>query len=78
MTDEAKGKGRHVGGKIKEKAGEFLGDREMEREGELSQQQGRAEQDRDRAQEAERDARDREAAAELEKERLKRKPGTDL
>lgn len=56
MADEMKGKGTHLGGKVKEGLGEALGDREMEREGELEQMEGRAEQDEARAREKEREA----------------------
>ncbi len=69
MADEAAGKAEHVGGKMKEKAGELLGDREMEREGKLEQKKGRAEQDEARAQEKAREAREEKRRAELEKER---------
>lgn len=63
MTDEASGKGKHVGGKIKEGIGELLGDREIEREGRLDQAEGRAEQDQARAEEEAADAAQRRAAA---------------
>jgi uncharacterized protein YjbJ (UPF0337 family) len=69
MADEARGKGTHLGGKIKEGVGELLGDREMERKGELEQIEGRAEQDQARAQEAERDALRRKQAAREEQRR---------
>ena len=49
MADETSGKAKHVGGKIKEKVGDVLGDREMERDGRLSQVEGEAEQDQARA-----------------------------
>lgn len=55
MADETAGKAKHVGGKIKEKVGDLLGDREMERDGRLSQVEGEAEQDQARA---EKDAED--------------------
>lgn len=69
MADEGKGKAEHVGGKVKEKAGEVLGDRKMEREGQLDQKKGRAEQDEARANEKAREAREEKRRAELEKER---------
>lgn len=69
MADDAKGKADHLGGKIKEKAGEALGDRELEREGRLDQKKGRAEQDEARAQERAERAREEKREAEIEKER---------
>lgn len=70
MADDAKGKAEHLGGRIKEKSGELLGDRELEREGQLNQKKGRAEQDAARAeQQAERARRDK-LDAETRKERL--------
>jgi uncharacterized protein YjbJ (UPF0337 family) len=63
MADDARGKGRHLGGKIKEGIGDLLGDRKMKREGELEQMEGEAEQDQARAQEAEREAAARKRAA---------------
>jgi uncharacterized protein YjbJ (UPF0337 family) len=69
MADETKGKGEHVGGKIKEGVGELLGDREMEREGKLDQQKGKAEQDEARARKKADEARDRKLDAEAEKRR---------
>jgi uncharacterized protein YjbJ (UPF0337 family) len=63
MASESGGKARHLGGKLREKAGEVLGDREMEREGELDQMEGRAEQDLDRAERDLEDAADRKHAA---------------
>lgn len=69
MGDEAKGKAEHVGGRIKEKTGELLGDREMKREGELEQKKGRAEQDEARAEEQAERARKEKTEAELRKER---------
>lgn len=70
MADDAKGKAEHLGGRIKEKSGELLGDRELEREGQLNQKKGRAEQDEARAeQQAERARRDK-LDAETRKERL--------
>jgi uncharacterized protein YjbJ (UPF0337 family) len=61
MADDLKGKARHVGGKIKEEAGELLGDAEMEREGKLDQAEGRAEQREARALEEAREAREERA-----------------
>lgn len=49
MAEEINGKGRHLGGKIKEGVGDILGDREMEAEGRLDQVEGEAEQDQSRA-----------------------------
>lgn len=72
MTDEKEGKGKHLKGKAKEKAGEMLGDREMEQEGELEQREGRAEQDADRAEKRAREARARKARAEIEREKKDR------
>lgn len=69
MADEGKGKAEHVGGKIKEGAGELLGDRELEREGRLDQMKGEAEQDEARAREKAEEARKRKAEAEIEKRR---------
>lgn len=63
MADEAKGKGKHVAGKIKEGAGDLLGDREMEREGRIDQVEGRAEQDEDRALDQAQEARERKRQA---------------
>jgi len=63
MADDSRGKGTHIGGKIKEGIGELLGDRRLEREGELEQIEGRAEQDQARAEEAQREALERKAAA---------------
>jgi uncharacterized protein YjbJ (UPF0337 family) len=70
MGDEAKGKADHVGGKIKEKAGEVLGDRKLEQEGRLDQAKGRAEQDEARAEEKAERARREKREAEIRKERL--------
>lgn len=70
MADDAKGKGEHLGGKIKEKTGEVLGDREMKREGKLDQKKGRAEQDEARAEERAERARKEKTEAEVRKERL--------
>lgn len=63
MGSESGGKARHLGGKLREKAGELLGDREMERKGELDQMEGRAEQDLDRAKRELEDAAERKHAA---------------
>ncbi len=63
MAEDINGKGKHLGGKIKEGLGDLLGDREMKREGRLDQMEGRAEQDQARAEEALRDADARRAAA---------------
>lgn len=70
MADDAKGKGEHLGGKIKEKTGEVLGDRKLEREGKLDQRKGRAEQDQARAEERVERAREEKTEAEIRKERL--------
>ena len=69
MADDLKGKAEHVGGKIKEEAGELLGDREMEREGRLEQAKGRAEQDEARAREKAEEARERKLDAEAAERR---------
>lgn len=69
MADDAQGKGKHLGGKIKEEAGELLGDREMEREGRLDQVEGRAEQDISRAEDQAEDALRRKRAARSERRR---------
>jgi uncharacterized protein YjbJ (UPF0337 family) len=63
MADDIRGKGKHLGGRIKEGLGDLLGDREMEREGRLEQMEGQAEQDQARAEEAQREAIERKAAA---------------
>lgn len=63
MADEKGGKGKHLGGKIKEGVGDLLGDRKMEREGRLDQQEGEAEQDQARAEETEQEAVRRKSAA---------------
>ncbi|HEX2092774.1 MAG TPA: CsbD family protein [Longimicrobiaceae bacterium] len=63
MADDVTGKGRHLGGKLKEGLGDLLGDRELEHEGRLDQMEGRAEQDQARAEEALNDAAARRAAA---------------
>ncbi|HEV2131375.1 MAG TPA: CsbD family protein [Longimicrobiaceae bacterium] len=69
MADDTGGKARHLGGKIKEGIGDLLGDREMEREGQLDQVAGQAEQDQARAEEAQVEAIRRKAAAEEAKNR---------
>ena len=63
MADDISGKATHVTGKIKEGIGELLGDAKLEREGELDQMEGRAEQDQARAEEAVDEAAMRRAAA---------------
>lgn len=63
MADEVNGKGKHLGGKLKEGIGELLGDSEIEREGRLDQMEGRAEQDQARAEEEAMDAAERRIAA---------------
>jgi uncharacterized protein YjbJ (UPF0337 family) len=63
MADDIDGKATHLGGKIKEGVGELLGDRKLEREGQLDQMEGRAEQDQARAEEAADEAAMRQAAA---------------
>lgn len=68
MEKKKGGKLTHLGGKAKETAGELLGDRELEREGELDQVAGRAEQDEERAREALEDAEARRRAAERARE----------
>ena len=68
MADDTGGKGKHLGGKVKEGLGDLLGDREMEREGRLDQMEGRAEQDQARAEESLREASARRAAARNAKE----------
>lgn len=70
MADDTKGKAEHLGGKIKEKTGEVLGDRKLEHEGRLDQQKGRAEQDQARAEEQVERAREKKLDAELRKESL--------
>jgi uncharacterized protein YjbJ (UPF0337 family) len=49
MADDVTGKATHLGGKVKEGLGDLLGDRRMEAEGRLEQQEGVAEQDAARA-----------------------------
>jgi uncharacterized protein YjbJ (UPF0337 family) len=68
MADEIKGKVQHVGGKIKEKVGDVLGDRRMERAGVLSQVEGEAEQDQARAEEEMEEAALRKHAARTSRE----------
>ena len=68
MADDISGKGKHLGGKLKEGLGDLLGDRELEREGRLDQMEGRAEQDQARAEEALREASARRAAAQNAKD----------
>lgn len=68
MADDLSGKGKHLGGKLKEGLGDMLGDRELEREGRLDQMEGRAEQDQVRAEEALREASARRNAAQNAKE----------
>jgi uncharacterized protein YjbJ (UPF0337 family) len=63
MAEDLRGKGTHLGGKIKEGIGDLLGDRKMKREGQLEQMEGEAEQDQVRAEEAQRDAMVRKQAA---------------
>ena len=63
MADDIEGKATHVAGKIKEGVGELLGDAKLEREGELDQMEGRAEQDQARAEAAAGEAAMRRAAA---------------
>lgn len=68
MADDVNGKLRHLGGQVKEGLGNLLGDRRLEREGELDQVEGRAEQDQVRAEEALREAAARKQAARIAKE----------
>lgn len=70
MADDTRGKAEHVGGQVKEKAGEVLGDRELERKGRLDQAKGRAEQDEARAAEKAEKAREEKVEAEARKRRL--------
>lgn len=67
MADDITGKGKHLGGEIKEGMGDLLGDREMKREGRLDQVEGQAEQEQARAEEELRAAAARKAAAERAK-----------
>jgi uncharacterized protein YjbJ (UPF0337 family) len=64
MADDKRGKATHLTGKIKEGVGELLGDDQLEREGEIQQAEGRAEQDVARAEDALIDAEVRRRAAE--------------
>ncbi|HEU0300700.1 MAG TPA: CsbD family protein [Longimicrobium sp.] len=64
MADDVTGKATHLGGKVKEGLGDLLGDRRMEAEGRLEQQEGMAEQDAARAERELMDANLRRAAAE--------------
>ncbi|HEY0809333.1 MAG TPA: CsbD family protein [Longimicrobiales bacterium] len=68
MADELTGKIKHVGGKIQEEVGEFLGDKKMKRDGKLSQIEGEAEQDLERAADAVEEAAARKNAAKIAKE----------
>jgi uncharacterized protein YjbJ (UPF0337 family) len=63
MDNDTRGKVRHLGGRIREKVGEALGDRELERSGRLDQVEGQAEQDQERAVEELEDATARRRAA---------------
>ena len=63
MAEDIEGKATHVAGKIKEGIGELLGDSKLEREGELDQMEGRAEQDQARAEAEANEAAMRRAAA---------------
>lgn len=76
MADETNGKAKHLGGKIREGVGELLGDREMERKGELDQMEGRAEQDESRALEQAREANARKNAARINKDLTDDRLGT--
>jgi uncharacterized protein YjbJ (UPF0337 family) len=67
MADETAGKVKHVGGKIKETVGDVLGDREMKRDGRLSQIEGEAEQDQARAEDVADEAATRKRAARTER-----------
>ncbi len=68
MADEVTGKAKHVGGKIQEKVGEFLGDNQLAQQGRLSQVEGEAEQDQARAEEAAANAAARKRAAQAAKD----------
>lgn len=68
MADDATGKATHIGGKIKERVADLLGDRKLKREGRLDQMEGRAEQDQARAQEEAMDAAERREIARRAKE----------
>ena len=39
--DQAKGKGKDLGGKIKEEAGDLTGDKDLKREGQADQAEGK-------------------------------------
>ena len=39
--DQAKGKGRDIGGKVKEEAGDLTGNKDMKREGQADQAEGK-------------------------------------
>lgn len=39
--DQTRGKGKNIGGKIKEEAGDLLGNRDMKREGQADQVEGK-------------------------------------
>jgi uncharacterized protein YjbJ (UPF0337 family) len=67
MADQTAGKVKHVGGKIKEKVGDVLGDQKMKREGVLSQVEGEAEQDQARAEDVADEAAARKNAARTER-----------
>jgi uncharacterized protein YjbJ (UPF0337 family) len=69
MADEGKGKAEHLGGKIREGAGDLLGDSEMKRKGQAQQAKGEAEQDEARARDKADEARERKIDAEMEKNR---------
>jgi uncharacterized protein YjbJ (UPF0337 family) len=68
MADDLSGKIKHATGKIQEEVGELLGDKQLKREGKLSQVEGEAEQDIVRASEAVEDAALRKNAARRAKE----------
>jgi len=63
MADDLSGKARHLGGKLKEKAGDVLGDSKLKRDGKLEQFEGEAEQDQARAEKAVEEAALRKQAA---------------
>ena len=63
MASDLGGKGKHVGGKLKEAAGDLLGDSKLKREGRLQQFEGEAEQDASRAEKDLEEATERKAAA---------------
>lgn len=62
--EDFEGKTKHATGKVKEGLGEFLGDKEMEREGKKNQIAGEAKQDAARAQEEYEQAKAKERLAE--------------